>query len=48
MLNSQWFEIEENNQTITEILKESTNQHEQGKFRTSEDVIQESKEKYGL
>lgn len=48
LLDDQWFETREVNHTISEILSKSTDQHRQGKTRSSEDVIRESKEKYGL
>ena len=48
LLENQWYEIVEIDQTIQEILSKSTAQHQQGKFRASDDIIREAKEKYGL
>lgn len=45
LLDNTWFETEEVNQTISEILSKSTDQHREGKIRASEDVIRESKQK---
>ncbi len=48
LLHNHWFEKEEVNQVITELLQKSSEQHRKGEFRPSEVILRESKEKYGL
>lgn len=48
LLDNQWKETAEVNNIVEELLKKSTEEHRQGKIRSAEDVIRESKEKYGL
>ncbi|MHA6279832.1 hypothetical protein ACXYMT_06590 [Salinimicrobium sp. CAU 1759] len=48
LLNNQWFEKEDVNEKILELLKKSSEQHRKGETRPSEDILRESKEKYGL
>jgi hypothetical protein len=48
LLDDQWNEKQKINRTIKELLDKSSEQHRQGKTRASEDIIRESKEKYGL
>ncbi|MDT0645328.1 hypothetical protein RM545_01385 [Zunongwangia sp. F260] len=48
LLNNEWYESEEVNHIVSGLLSKSSEQHLQGTVRASEDVIRESKEKYGL
>ena len=48
LLHNQWFEKEEVNETISQLLQKSSEQHRKGETRSSADVLRESKEKYGL
>ena len=48
LLDDQWNEKQKVNLTIQELLDKSSEQHRQGKTRSSEDIIRESREKYGL
>lgn len=48
LLDVQWNETQKMNTTIQELLGKSSEQHLEGKSRVSEDVIRDSREKYGL
>ena len=48
LLHNHWFQTEEVNETIFKLLEESLEQHKEGEFRPSEDILRDSKEKYGL
>lgn len=48
LLDSQWYETEDMNFIINGLLDKSSEQYRQGKFRSSEEIIRESKDKYGL
>ena len=50
LLGEEWFEFEsaEETKTIQELLKISQKQHLEGKSRHFENIINDSKKKYGL
>ena len=48
LLDHQWNETAEDNYAINELLSKSIEEHRQGKVRASENIINESKKKYGL
>jgi glucosamine 6-phosphate synthetase-like amidotransferase/phosphosugar isomerase protein len=50
LLGEEWFEFksDEDTKTIHELLKISQKQHQEGKSRHFENIIEDSKKKYGL
>ncbi len=48
LLDDQWNETQKMNNTIQDLLGKSSEQHLKGKSRASENVIRDSREKYGL
>ncbi len=50
LLGEEWFDFEtaEESKTIQELLKISQKQHLEGKSRQFENIIEDSKKKYGL